>query len=99
MPPGLTSRKPRPRRRLKVVTIVGTRPEGIKMAPVIRALRERVETFDHTLISTAQHREMLDDVLSAFQIRPDVDLQLMRPNQSLSHFAARALSSLSDLFA
>jgi UDP-N-acetylglucosamine 2-epimerase (non-hydrolysing) len=69
------------------------------MAPVIRALHLRKETFQHTFVSTAQHREMLDNVLGAFGIRPDIDLQLMRPNQSLAHFASRALSTLSELFA
>jgi UDP-N-acetylglucosamine 2-epimerase (non-hydrolysing) len=82
-----------------VVTVVGTRPEGIKMAPVVRALNRRAEVFDQTFVSTAQHREMLDNVLRAFDIRPDLDLKLMRPNQRLAHFASRALSKLSDLFA
>jgi len=78
---------------------VGTRPEGIKLAPVVHALNRRREIFDHTLVSTAQHREMLDTVLNAFGLRPDVDLRLMKANQGLAHFAAGALSALSDLFA
>jgi UDP-N-acetylglucosamine 2-epimerase (non-hydrolysing) len=85
-------------RRFKVVTVVGTRPEGIKMAPVIQALRRHADVFDQTVVSTAQHREMLDNVLRAFRIKPDVDLELMRPNQSLARFASRALARLSDLF-
>ncbi len=85
--------------RFKVATVVGTRPEGIKMAPVIQALNRRKDVFDHTFVSTAQHREMLDHVLQVFGIRPDVDLQLMQPDQRLAHFAARALAALSDLFA
>jgi UDP-N-acetylglucosamine 2-epimerase len=69
------------------------------MAPVIQALNLRKETFEHTFVSTAQHREMLDNVLRAFDIRPDIDLQLMKPDQGLAHFASAALSALSDLFA
>jgi UDP-N-acetylglucosamine 2-epimerase (non-hydrolysing) len=86
-------------RPIKVVTVVGTRPEGIKMAPVVRALNGRQDTFRHTFVSTAQHREMLDGVLGAFGLKPDIDLELMQPDQGLAHFAARALSKLSDLFA
>lgn len=86
-------------RRLKVLTVVGTRPEGIKMAPVVRALNQRPEVFQHTFVSTAQHREMLDHVLKAFGLKPDIDLQLMQPDQRLAHFASRALSQLADLFA
>jgi UDP-N-acetylglucosamine 2-epimerase (non-hydrolysing) len=86
-------------RRIKVVTVVGTRPEGIKMVPVVRALNDRQDVFHHTFVSTAQHREMLDNVLEAFGLEPDIDLQLMQPNQHLAHFASRALSKLSDLFA
>lgn len=85
-------------RRFKVATVVGTRPEGIKMAPVIHALNRRKDLFDHTFVSTAQHREMLDDVHRVFGIKPDIDLELMQPNQRLAQFAARAISSLSDLF-
>jgi UDP-N-acetylglucosamine 2-epimerase (non-hydrolysing) len=85
--------------RFKVLTVVGTRPEGIKMAPVVRALNRRKDVFEHTFVSTAQHREMLDNVLRAFDIQPDIDLQLMKPDQRLAHFAASALATLSDLFA
>ncbi len=87
-----------PRHRFKVVSVVGTRPEGIKMAPVIRALQARSDLFEHTFVSTAQHREMLDNVLQAFGLKPDIDLELMKPDQRLGQFAASALSSLSALF-
>ena len=83
---------------IKVVTVVGTRPEGIKMAPVVHALNRRKEIFKHTLVSTAQHREMLDSALCAFGLKPDIDLELMKPNQQLAHFAANAISTLSELF-
>jgi UDP-N-acetylglucosamine 2-epimerase (non-hydrolysing) len=88
----------RGRKRIRVITVVGTRPEGIKMAPVVRALNRRPKVFEHTFVSTAQHREMLDTVLRAFGLKPDIDLRLMQPNQRLAHFAARALARLSDLF-
>jgi UDP-N-acetylglucosamine 2-epimerase (non-hydrolysing) len=86
-------------RQIKVMTVVGTRPEGIKMAPVARALNQRQDTFQHTFVSTAQHREMLDHALEGFGLKPDIDLELMQPDQCLAHFASRALSKLSDLFA
>ena len=60
--------------RHKVVTIVGTRPEVIKMAPVVRELRCRHSVFDHTLVNTSQHREMLVSALTLFGIEPDIDL-------------------------
>ena len=85
--------------RWKVLTVVGTRPEGIKMAPVVRALDGRRDVFEHTFVSTAQHRELLDQVLKTFGVAPDVDLKLMQPDQGLGHFASRALAALSDLFA
>lgn len=83
--------------RRKVVTIIGTRPEAIKMAPVIRELARHADAFEHVLVTTAQHREMLDQVLRAFDIKPDVDLSLMQQNQSLAAFASRSLMSLSEL--
>jgi UDP-N-acetylglucosamine 2-epimerase (non-hydrolysing) len=83
----------------RVTVIVGTRPEGIKMAPVVRALRDRPEQFQTTVVSTGQHREMLEQVLSAFGIRPDVDLGLMQRDQGLAEFAARSLSAVSRLIA
>ncbi len=72
----------------RIVAVVGTRPEAIKMAPVILRLRERPEAFAATVCATAQHREMLDSVLALFGIRPDVDLDLMRPDQTLNDIAA-----------
>jgi UDP-N-acetylglucosamine 2-epimerase (non-hydrolysing) len=83
--------------RRKIVTILGTRPEVIKLAPVIRELQRHCSTFDHTIVTTAQHRQMLDQVLEAFAIEPDIDLGLMEPNQDLAGFASRSLLSLSSL--
>lgn len=83
----------------KVVSIVGTRPEVIKMAPVVLELERRQSEFDHVLVTTSQHREMLFPALAMFGLKPDVDLNLMQNNQTLGSFASRSLSSLSDLFA
>jgi UDP-N-acetylglucosamine 2-epimerase (non-hydrolysing) len=85
--------------RLRVVSIVGTRPEVIKMGPVIHELAAREEAFEQLVVTTAQHREMLDQALELFEIRPAVDLGLMEDDQSLSRFTARALAALTELFA
>ena len=79
---------------LRVLVVMGTRPEAIKMAPVVRALQARPAAFDVRVCATAQHREMLDQVLEVFAIVPDVDLNLMQPGQTLSGLGARVLSSL-----
>jgi len=81
---------------MKILVIVGTRPEAIKMAPVILELRSQ-SWADVTVVATAQHREILDQVLSGFDIRPDIDLNVMRPHQSLNDLTARLLSSLGDV--
>jgi len=79
----------------KILLIFGTRPEAIKMAPLAKALQKNAQ-FDVITCVTAQHRQMLDQVLVFFNIRPDVDLDLMQPNQTLSDFAAHALRRLSS---
>jgi len=81
-----------------LLTIIGTRPEAIKMAPVILEIQRASDRFHHMLVSTAQHREMLDQVLTVFGITPDVDLGLMQPNQSLADLTARALTTLTKVF-
>ena len=78
----------------KVLTIFGTRPEAIKLAPVIHQLHGDAERFRCVVGVTAQHREMLDQVLSLFHIAPDFDLDIMRPNQSLFDVTTRALTRL-----
>jgi len=78
-------------KRRKVMVVVGTRPEGIKMAPVVAALRARPSDFEVCLVSTGQHREMLAQVLDAFDLAPDEDLALMRPDQSLFDLTSLAL--------
>jgi UDP-N-acetylglucosamine 2-epimerase (non-hydrolysing) len=74
----------------RIASIFGTRPEAIKMAPVVLALREQT-SVRHEVLVTAQHREMLDQVLQLFKIQPDFDLDLMQPNQSLGELTARAI--------
>ncbi|NPV84541.1 MAG: UDP-N-acetylglucosamine 2-epimerase (non-hydrolyzing) [Anaerolineae bacterium] len=78
---------------LKVLAILGTRPEAVKMAPVIRQMMT-VPEIDVKVCLTAQHREMLDQVLELFAIRADVDLNLMRPNQSLASLTADIFNGL-----
>jgi UDP-N-acetylglucosamine 2-epimerase (non-hydrolysing) len=85
-------------RRKKVLCVVGTRPEAVKLAPVIRRLRE-CGWCDLVVVATAQHREMLDQTLAFFGIAPDLDLDLMRENQGLADFVARALAALDDVLA
>jgi UDP-N-acetylglucosamine 2-epimerase (non-hydrolysing) len=76
----------------KVLVVVGTRPEAIKLAPVILELRKRPR-FKTRVIATAQHREMLDQVLELFKIRPDTDLNLMTPDQTLYDVTAKAVQA------
>jgi UDP-N-acetylglucosamine 2-epimerase len=83
----------------RVLAVFGTRPEAIKMAPVVEALRARPADFDVTVAVTAQHREMLDQVLALFGITPDVDLDIMLPSQSLAQITTRALGGLDPLVA
>jgi UDP-N-acetylglucosamine 2-epimerase (non-hydrolysing) len=82
---------------IKVMTVIGTRPEAIKMAPVIRELNSYPGEFESVVCATAQHREMLDQVLNIFDISPDYDLNLMRPDQSLSQLTARILTALDEI--
>jgi len=79
---------------VRVAVIVGTRPEAIKMAPVIYQLRKRPGLFDAVIIATAQHRQMLDQALSLFNISPDYDLNLMYPGQSLSLLTSRVIDQM-----
>jgi len=77
----------------KIAIVVGTRPEVIKMAPVVFALRES-KTLEPVLLSTGQHREMLDQALAAFDLTPDFDLGLMQPGQTLPGLTARAIGAV-----
>jgi UDP-N-acetylglucosamine 2-epimerase (non-hydrolysing) len=82
--------------KLKVMSIFGTRPEAIKMAPVIKELEKR-EEIESVVTVTAQHREMLDQVLTLFNIRADYDLDIMKAGQSLSEITARILKGLEEI--
>src|SRR6185503_5406769 len=79
------------------LVVVGTRPEAIKLAPVILRLAAEPQSFAVTVCATGQHREMLDSTLAIFGIRPQVDLDLMRPGQSPSAVAAGVLAGLEPL--
>ncbi|TMN21999.1 non-hydrolyzing UDP-N-acetylglucosamine 2-epimerase [Lentibacillus cibarius] len=81
-------------KRIKVLSIFGTRPEAIKMAPLVLELKKRPEKFESIVAVTAQHREMLDQVLSIFGITPDFDLNIMKKKQSLAQITTRALEGL-----
>lgn len=83
---------------MKIAVVVGTRPEAIKMAPVYLALKNDHRT-EVVLIATAQHRQMLDQVLSVFSIAPDVDLDIMRPNQTLSGITAAVVTNVQEALA
>ena len=78
----------------RVVVALGTRPEAIKLAPVVLALRKR--GVDTLVVSTGQHREMLDQTLKVFDLGPDRDHQLMRPDQSLAGLSAGILAAVDD---
>ncbi len=82
----------------KVLVVVGTRPEAIKLAPVIKELSQRASVFDLRICVTAQHREMLDQMLELFEIKPDIDLDIMRPKQALPDLTARVLRGMSRVF-
>jgi UDP-N-acetylglucosamine 2-epimerase (non-hydrolysing) len=79
----------------KVICIFGTRPEAIKMAPVIRELKKHPAICKVTICVTAQHRQMLDQVLSVFDLKPDIDLNLMHEDQSLDALTANSIKLLS----
>ncbi|PEO47763.1 UDP-N-acetylglucosamine 2-epimerase (non-hydrolyzing) [Bacillus sp. AFS026049] len=86
-----------PKQRIKVMTVFGTRPEAIKMAPVVLELKKHPEEIETIVVVTAQHREMLDQVLRCFQIIPDHDLDMMKDRQTLEEITTRGLEKLSSL--
>lgn len=93
----------RPRRRerdrFRTAIVLGTRPEAIKMAPVVRALARRSDCFEPLVIATSQHREMLAQAMAAMELQPDVDLGLTHANHTLAEFTAHALLSLTQCLA
>lgn len=83
--------------KVKVMTIFGTRPEAIKMAPLVKELEKR-EEIESIVCVTAQHREMLDQVLDLFEIKPHYDLNIMESKQSLTGITSKVLEGLEDMF-
>src|SRR4051812_49247478 len=82
---------------MRVMVVFGTRPEAIKMIPVVTALRA-ADGFDIRVCVTAQHREMLDQVLRVFNVTPDFDLNIMRPGQDLTGVTQQILGTMHDVF-
>jgi UDP-N-acetylglucosamine 2-epimerase (non-hydrolysing) len=81
----------------KVLVVFGTRPEAVKMAPIVLELRKYKREIKTVVCATAQHRHMLDQVLSIFRIKPDIDLDLMRENQTLTTITVRTLEKIQDV--
>lgn len=84
---------------IKVMTVFGTRPEAIKMSPVVKELEKHPDLIQPVVVVTAQHREMLDQVLSIFSIQPDYDLNIMQPKQTLFDLTTRVLRGLGQVMA
>ncbi len=82
----------------KILLVFGTRPEAIKMAPVFSALKERNDLFDVKICITGQHREMLDQVMSLFEMKPDYDLNIMTQGQDVTDITAKVLVNLKEVF-
>lgn len=81
----------------RVMLVFGTRPEAIKMAPLVKEFQKQAETFETIVCVTGQHREMLDQVLDIFDIRPDYDLDIMKQGQDLYDVTARVLTGMRDV--
>jgi UDP-N-acetylglucosamine 2-epimerase (non-hydrolysing) len=95
-----TYRSGSPRQYLsKILIVVGTRPEAIKLAPIILELKNRDRRFNCIVCSTGQHRQMLDQVLGLFNLKPDHDLNIMMPGQSLAQVTSRAIERLDQVIA
>lgn len=82
----------------KVMLVFGTRPEAIKMCPLVKVLQKRTEEFKTTVCVTGQHREMLDQVLKIFEVTPDIDLNIMKQGQDLTDVTVRILNGMRDVF-
>ena len=81
----------------KVLVFAGTRPEAIKMVPVVRALRAVSDMFDVTLCASGQHKEMLEQAFADFDLKPDVDLGVMAPSQTLASLSSRLFTAIDTL--
>lgn len=82
----------------KVMLVFGTRPEAIKMCPLVKEFQRHPEEFNTIICVTGQHREMLDQVLNIFDVKPDYDLNIMKPGQDLYDVTARVLTGMRDVF-
>ena len=87
-----------PARNRRIMTIYGTRPEAIKVAPIIKEI-ERAEGLENIVVVTGQHREMLDQVNDMFAILPDHDLNIMASGQGLNQIAARVIAGVDEVLA
>ncbi|MCM1520989.1 MAG: UDP-N-acetylglucosamine 2-epimerase (non-hydrolyzing) [Lachnoclostridium sp.] len=81
----------------RIMLVFGTRPEAIKMAPLVKHLQSRPDQFETIVTVTGQHRQMLDQVLEIFDIKPDYDLNIMKPGQDLYDITARVLTGMRDV--
>ena len=81
----------------KILIVFGTRPEAIKMAPLVKAFQQYTDEFDTRVCVTAQHREMLDQVLDLFEITPDYDLDIMKPGQDLYDVTSNVLLGMKSV--
>ena len=82
----------------KVMLVFGTRPEAIKMCPLVKEFQKYPEEFETIVCVTGQHREMLDQVLRIFEVKPDFDLNIMKQGQDLYDVTARVLTGMRDVF-
>src|SRR5450759_4498209 len=82
----------------RILIVFGTRPEAIKMAPVVKEFQKHPNRFETIVCVTAQHREMLDQVLRIFEIVPDFDLNIMQAGQDLTDVTTRVLTGMRDVF-
>ena len=82
----------------KIMLVFGTRPEAIKMAPLVHALKAELGLFELKICVTSQHRQMLDQVLEVLDIKPDIDLNLMRQDQNLSNLTTLILNEMQKIF-
>ena len=81
----------------RILSIFGTRPEAIKMAPVVKEFEKHPEAFDSRVCVTAQHRQMLDQVLDLFEIRPNYDLDIMKPGQDLFDVTINVMLGMKEI--
>ena len=82
----------------RVMLVFGTRPEAIKMCPLVKEFQRHPEEFETIVCVTGQHREMLDQVLKIFDVKPDIDLNIMKQGQDLTDVTVRILTGMRDVF-